>query len=146
MTAPNPTSVRRCIRQAVEEAGIAPEEIDAINGHLTATGADPREVESWAAALGCTPENLPLICSTKSMIGHGLGAAGAMEAVASILMLQGGFVHPSINCEDVHPAIEPYAAAIPHEAVETPDLRTIIKAGFGFGDVNVCVVFRKWSD
>jgi len=146
MTAPNPVSVRRCIREAVEEAGIEYDEIDAINGHLTATGADPYEVESWAAALERTPENLPLICSTKSMIGHGLGAAGAMESVACILMLRGGFVHPSINCEDVHPVIEPYAASIPHEVAETPDLRTIIKAGFGFGDVNVCVVFRKWCD
>ncbi len=146
MTAPNPTSVRRCIRQAVAAAGIESDEIDAINGHLTATGADPNEVESWAAALERTPENLPLICSTKSMIGHGLGAAGAMESVACILMLRGGFVHPSINCEDVHPEIEPYAASIPHEVAETPDLRTIIKAGFGFGDVNVCVVFRKWCD
>ena len=146
MTAPNQTSVRRCIQQAVADAGIESDEIDAINGHLTATGADPYEVQSWAAALDCTPENLPLITSTKSMIGHGLGAAGAMESVACILMLRGGFVHPSINCEDVHPEIEPYAASIPHELVETPELRTIIKAGFGFGDVNVCVVFRKWSD
>jgi 3-oxoacyl-(acyl-carrier-protein) synthase len=79
------------------------------------------------------------------MIGHGLGAAGAMESVASVLMLKGGFVHPSINCEDVHPEIEAYADSIPHEVVDTPNLRTIIKAGFGFGDVNVCVVFRKWS-
>jgi 3-oxoacyl-(acyl-carrier-protein) synthase len=145
MTAPNQTSVRRCIREAITDAGIESDEIDAINGHLTATVADPREVASWAAALDRTPETLPLICSTKSMIGHGLGAAGAMESVASILMLKGGFVHPSINCEDVHPEIEAYADSIPHEVVDTPNLRTIIKAGFGFGDVNVCVVFRKWS-
>jgi 3-oxoacyl-(acyl-carrier-protein) synthase len=145
MTAPNPESVRRCIRQAVDSAGIDPEEIDAINGHLTATGADPREVASWAAALERTPENFPAITSTKSMIGHGLGAAGAMESVACILMLQGGFVHPSINSEDVHPDIEAYAASIPQQALEMPQLRTIIKAGFGFGDVNVCVVFRKWG-
>ncbi len=145
MTAPNPTSVQRCIRQAVDTAGIDPQEIDAINGHLTATGADPREVSSWAAALDATPETFPVINSTKSMIGHGLGAAGALESVACILMLQGGFVHPSINCEDVHPEIEPFAASIPHEVRDTPELRTIIKAGFGFGDVNVCVIFRKWA-
>ena len=136
----------RGIGQAGADEGIESDEIDAINGNLTATGADPYEVQAWAAALDCTPENLPLITSTKSMIGHGLGAAGAMESVACILMLRGGFVHPSINCEDVHPEIEPYAASIPQQVVETPELRTIIKAGFGFGDVNVCVVFRKWSD
>ena len=145
MTAPNPESVRRCIRQAVEAAGISPDEIDAINGHLTATGADAGEVASWAAALGRTPENFPAITSTKSMIGHGLGAAGAMECVACVLMLQGGFVHPSINSEDVHPDIEAFSASIPQEALEMPQLRTLIKAGFGFGDVNVCVVFRKWD-
>jgi 3-oxoacyl-(acyl-carrier-protein) synthase len=146
MTAPNPESVQRCIRQAVAAAGIDGSEIDAINGHLTATGADPREVASWATALGLTPDTFPLINSTKSMIGHGLGAAGALESVACILMLQGGFVHASINCEDVHPEIEPFAGSIPHETRETPDLQTIIKAGFGFGDVNVCVIFRRWPD
>jgi len=146
MTAPNPISVQRCVRGAVEDAGIDPDEIDAINGHLTATGADPGEVRSWAAALDRGPDSFPLINSTKSMIGHGLGAAGAMESVACILMLDGGFVHPSINCEDVHPEIEAYAASIPHDTCERPDLKTIIKAGFGFGDVNVCVVFRKWAE
>jgi 3-oxoacyl-(acyl-carrier-protein) synthase len=145
MTAPNPESVRRCIRQALEVAAIDPDEIDAINGHLTATGADPQEVASWAAALQRTPENFPAINSTKSMIGHGLGAAGAMESVASILMLHRGFVHPSINSEDVHPEIAAFAGSIPQQSLDRPDLRTIIKAGFGFGDVNVCVVFRKWA-
>jgi 3-oxoacyl-(acyl-carrier-protein) synthase len=91
-----------------------------------------------------TPDTFPWINSTKSMIGHGLGAAGALESVACILMLEGGFVHASINCEDVHPEIEPFAESIPHETHEMPELRTIIKAGFGFGDVNVCVIFRKW--
>jgi 3-oxoacyl-(acyl-carrier-protein) synthase len=120
--------------------------VDAINGHLTATGADPKEVRSWAVALGCSPSDLPPITSTKSMIGHALGAAGGIEAVACVLMLQGGFVHPSINCEDVHPEIEPYAASIPHVALQKPDLRTIVKAGFGFGDVNAVLVFRKWNE
>ena len=79
------------------------------------------------------------------MIGHALGAAGAIESIACVLMLHEGFVHPSINCEDVHPEIEPYAASIPHEALDLPDLETVVKAGFGFGDVNACLVFRKWS-
>ena len=144
MTAPNPEGVQRCIRAAVEASGIEPEEIDAINGHLTATGADSSEVVSWSKALGLGPENFPLITSTKSMIGHALGAAGALEVVASMLMLDGNFVHPSINCEDVHPKVEDFAGSIPHTVEELPQLSTIIKAGFGFGDVNVCAVFRKW--
>jgi 3-oxoacyl-(acyl-carrier-protein) synthase len=146
MTAPNPVSVRRCIRQAVDEVGIDPREIDLINGHLTATGADPSEVAAWADALEATPETFPVINSTKSMIGHGLGAAGALESVACILMLRGGFAHPSLNCEDVHPEIEPYAGSISHQAREMPELRTIIKSGFGFGDVNACVIFRRWAE
>jgi len=144
MTAPNPEGVRRCIRAALADAGLEPHAVDAINGHLTATGADPREVAAWAAALERSPERLPPITSTKSLIGHALGAAGAIESVACIQMLLGGYVHPSINCEDVHPEIEPYAASIPHTLRPLPELKTVIKASFGFGDVNACVVYRKW--
>ncbi|MGB0619375.1 MAG: beta-ketoacyl-[acyl-carrier-protein] synthase family protein [Myxococcota bacterium] len=145
MTAPNPTSVQRCISAALTDAGVDPRDVDAINGHLTATGADPKEVGSWARALGREPGELPPITSTKSMIGHGLGAAGGLEAVASILMVEKGFVHPSINCEDVHPEIEPHAASIPHELLEKPDLDVLVKAGFGFGDVNACLVFKRYK-
>jgi 3-oxoacyl-(acyl-carrier-protein) synthase len=144
MTAPNPTSVERCIRGALADGGVDAEEIDAINGHLTATGADPREVASWARALGRGPGRLPALVATKSLIGHALGAAGGIECAASVLMVERGFLHASRNCEDVHPEIEPYAAAIPHETREQP-LRAIAKAGFGFGDVNAVVVFGKWN-
>ncbi len=146
MTAPNPESVRRCIRDAVADAGIEPDEIDLINGHLTATGADAGEVDNWARALDRTPEDFPAIHSTKSMIGHGLGAAGALESVACVLMLRDGFLHPSLNCEDVHPEIEAYGESIPHQTREMPGLRTIIKSGFGFGDVNACVIYRRWDE
>ena len=145
MTAPNPEGVRRCIQMAVSDAGIAPGEVDAISGHLTATGADPREVASWAAALGRGPESFPWITSTKSLVGHTLGAAGAIESIAAVLMLRGGYVHGSKNCEDVHPEIAAFAGSIPHEMKRLPSLRTIMKAGFGFGDVNAALVLRKWS-
>jgi len=144
MTAPNPTSVQRCIAGALADAGVQPEQVDAINGHLTATGADPKEVDSWAKALRRGPGKLPPITATKSMIGHALGAAGGIESVASVLMVSRGFVHPSINCEDVHPEIEKHAASIPHEMRELPDLDVLVKAGFGFGDVNACLVFRRY--
>jgi 3-oxoacyl-(acyl-carrier-protein) synthase len=145
MTAPNPESVRRCVLAALEDAGIGAQNVDAINGHLTATGADPREIGSWSAALGRGPGELPPITATKSMIGHTLGAAGAIESVASVLMLKRGFVHPSINCEDIHPEIEPYAASIPHTLLDFANMKTIVKAGFGFGDVNACLVFKAWE-
>jgi 3-oxoacyl-(acyl-carrier-protein) synthase len=145
MTAPNPISVQRCIGDALADAGVRPAEVDAINGHLTATGADPKEVDAWAKALEREPGGLPPITATKSMIGHALGAAGAIESVASILMVERGFVHPSINCEDVHPEIEVHAASIPHSVLELPDLDILVKAGFGFGDVNACLVFKRYK-
>lgn len=144
MTAPNPDGVRRCIQLALVDAGIDPGEVDAINGHLTATGADPREVESWSAALGRGPGELPPLTATKSMVGHALGAAGGLEAVASVLMVRDGYLHPCLNCEDIHPEIEPFADSIPHETREM-DLRVLIKASFGFGDVNACLVFRNFD-
>jgi len=145
MTAPNPEGVKRCIRAAVADAGIDFGEIDAINGHLTATYADPIEVKNWAEALERTPDSFPYINSTKSMIGHCLGAAGAIECVASVLQIYRGFLHPSINSEDVHPEITQFAARIPQTCMEFPELKYLAKAGFGFGDVNSCIIFKKWE-
>jgi len=145
MTAPNPAGVRRCVRDAIADAGICSRDVDLVNGHLTATGADPSEVASWAWALERGPAEFPTLTATKSMIGHTLGAAGAIECVATLLMLRGRFAHPCLNSEDLHPEIEPFAASIPHEERELPDARIAIKAGFGFGDVNAAVVFRAWN-
>lgn len=145
MTAPNPEGVKRCIRDAVSDAGIRPDEIDAVNGHLTATYADPVEVKNWSEALGRGPENFPYINATKSLIGHCLGATGAIESVAVVLQLHKGFLHPSVNCEDVHPDIAAFSDRIPRVCVDYPELKIIAKAGFGFGDVNSCLIFRKWE-
>ena len=141
MTAPNPAGVERCIRAALADAEIAPDAVDVIDGHLTATGADAREVHAWARALGRPPERFPALTATKSLIGHALGAAGGIECAASVLMAQGGFVHASRNCEDVHPDVAEFAGAIAHETRAIPDLRAVAKAGFGFGDVNAVVLF-----
>lgn len=143
MTAPNPASVQRCIQGAVAMAGIRPEELGAINGHLTATFADPHEVASWAKALGLAPAKMPWLQSTKSMIGHALGAAGGIECVAAVLQLHHGFVHGSLNCDDVHPKLAEFAPGIAHRTVDEPGLQVIAKASFGFGDVNGCLVFKK---
>jgi 3-oxoacyl-(acyl-carrier-protein) synthase len=145
MTAPNPTGVVRCVRAALADADVSAARIDAINGHLTATGADAREVACWAEALERAPADMPPIVSTKSMIGHALGAAGGIESVASVLMLAHGFLHPSINCDDVHPEIAPYAGRVPHRAQAAPEMRTLVKASFGFGDVNACIVLERWT-
>lgn len=145
MTAPNPTSVQICIKEAVRKANIKPEQIDAINGHLTATMADPIEVNNWAVALGLPPEKFPYIQSTKSMIGHCLGAAGSIESAAVILQLEEGFLHPSINSEDIHEKIKPYESKVVREVIQKP-IKIFAKASFGFGDVNGCVIYKKWEE
>jgi 3-oxoacyl-(acyl-carrier-protein) synthase len=143
MTFPNPDGVARCIRRVLKDSGVDPKRISLINGHLTSTGADPREVGSWIKALELPLDRFPLIQSTKSMIGHTLGAAGALESVAAIDQLVHGYVHPSINSENVHPQI-PIGASIPHE-MKTKELEYVIKASFGFGDVNGCLLFKRWD-
>ena len=146
MTAPNSIAVQRCIRQAIENSNITANEIDSINGHLTATIKDPVEVQNWAVALERKGKYFPYINSLKSMVGHCLSAAGAIESVAVILELKGDFLFPSINCEDVHPEIAKIIdiEKIPQQLKENLELQIIAKASFGFGDVNACTIFKKY--
>jgi len=145
MTAPNSIAVQRCIKSAIENAGIEGKDVDLINGHLTATIKDPVEIENWAAALGRKGEDFPYIHSLKSMIGHCLSAAGAIESVAAVLGLRNDFIFPNINCHDLHPEISSLISPdkIPTKLIETKDINIVAKASFGFGDVNACLIFRK---
>ncbi len=143
-TFPNPVGVQRCITAAINMAGIKGSDVDLINGHLTATMADPYEIKNWQRALGRNADDMPLINSTKSLVGHALGAAGGIECVAAVLQLDKGFVHGSINCEDVHEELLPYANSIVHKTQES-SAKILAKASFGFGDVNACVVFKKFN-
>lgn len=144
MTMPSPVGVQKCIKQAIKDASIDPRSIDYINGHLTATIADPIELKNWATALGREPGDFPWINATKSLIGHSLGAAGAIEAVATVLQMHYGFMHLSLNSEDFHPEIKDFARHVPQSTLKVP-IQVAAKASFGFGDVNSCVIFRKWS-
>ncbi|EIA07656.1 beta-ketoacyl-[acyl-carrier-protein] synthase family protein [Flavobacterium frigoris] len=146
MTAPNPTAVKKCIKSAVENAGIEANAIDAINGHLTATSKDSLEIQNWSEALSRKGIDFPYINSLKSMVGHCLSAAGSIETVAAVLQLHQGFVFPNINCEDLHPDISSVidASKIPKKLIET-ELNIIAKASFGFGDVNGCVILKKYT-
>ena len=145
MTAPNSVAVQKCIVDAMKHANIKSAEIDAINGHLTATIKDPLEIENWTKALNRKGQDFPIINSLKSMVGHCLAAAGAIENVATVLQLKHQFVFPNINCEEVHPDI---LRLIPKEKIPTKmtpkKLNIIAKASFGFGDVNGCVIFKKY--
>ena len=145
MTAPNPIAVQRCIADAIRNTGINPNEINAINGHLTATAKDSLEIENWTKALGRKGTNFPYINSIKSMIGHCLTAAGGIESVASVLQIKESFIFPNINCEDLHPEISGLISkeSIPQKMMKT-EVNILAKASFGFGDVNACVIFKKY--
>ncbi len=146
MTAPNSTAVQKCITKALENSGIHANQIDAINGHLTATSKDSLEISNWSQALNRKGIDFPYINSLKSMVGHCLSAAGSIESVASILQLYHGFIFPNINCEDLHPEISSLIdpSRIPQQLIEK-ELTIIAKASFGFGDVNGCVIFKKYK-
>ena len=146
MTAPNATAVQKCIQDAIKNAKISANDIDAINGHLTATSKDALEINNWAKALQRKGANFPYINSLKSMVGHCLSAAGSIESVASILQLHQGFIFPNINCEDLNPEILDCidSSAIPQRLLKK-EINIIAKASFGFGDVNGCVIFKKYQ-
>ncbi|OKS88885.1 beta-ketoacyl-[acyl-carrier-protein] synthase family protein [Mucilaginibacter polytrichastri] len=144
MTAPAPAGVIRCIEESIRLAGIKPEQIDLISGHLTATLADKFEIQNWSTALKRAGDDFPFVNSMKSMIGHSLSAAGSIESVAAILQMEHGFVHPNINLEDPNPEITNIIGnnCLPTTIIKT-DVNIVAKANFGFGDVNSCLIFSK---
>ncbi len=146
MTAPNNEGTQRCITGALENAGIEPKQVDLISGHLTSTMGDVLEIQNWAAALNRKGRDFPRVNSVKSLTGHCLSAAGSIECVAALLQLQRQFVHVSANSEDLHPEI---ADCIDEKAVvrkqESAKIDIIAKSSFGFGDVNSCVIFKRWK-
>ncbi|UUW07934.1 beta-ketoacyl-[acyl-carrier-protein] synthase family protein [Flavobacterium plurextorum] len=146
MTAPNSTAVQRCISAAINNSGISAVDIDAINGHLTATTKDSLEIENWTKALDRKGNDFPYINSLKSMTGHCLSAAGSIESIAATLQIHEGFIFGNINCDDLHPEITALIdpSKIPLKTIEiSPTI--IAKASFGFGDVNACIILKKFS-
>ena len=145
LTAPNAAAVQKCIKDALIDAEVTADEIDTINGHLTATTKDSLEIENWTKALQRKGVDFPHINSLKSMVGHCLAASGAIESVAAVLQIKDQFVFPNINCEDVHPEIKELISIdkIPTKMIQK-DIRILAKASFGFGDVNGCVIFKKY--
>ncbi len=145
MTAPNNEAVQQCIIRAIENSGIQSNDIDAINGHLTATIKDSAEIQNWCKALGRQGTDFPYINSLKSLVGHCLAASGSIESVATILQLKENFIFGNINCEDLHPEIQ---SLVDRDKIPTKTLdfsaNIIAKASFGFGDVNACVIFKKY--
>mgnify|MGYP001828068330 FL=1 len=137
MVAPSGEGGERSMKLAVSTLG--DRKVDYINAHGTSTPAgDVTEVEAVRRALG---EDHAPISSTKSMTGHSLGAAGVHEAIYSLLMLQGGFMAPSINVNTLDPAIRP--EEIVTETTDA-DLDTVLSNSFGFGGTNATVAMSKY--
>ncbi len=133
----------QCMRNALADACIGPEEVDYVNAHGTSTPLnDAAETRAMKMALGEHAYKVP-ISSTKSMVGHLLGAAGAVEAIATLLTINRGVIHPTINYQNPDPACD--LDYVPNEA-RRADVRIAISNGFGFGGQNCTIVLKRFEE
>lgn len=130
----------RAMRLAVEYAGLRPEDVDYINAHGTSTGlGDIAETKAVKAVFGFHSKDLAF-SSTKSMTGHMLGAAGAVEAAFTVLALRDGVIPPTINLENPDPECD--LDYVPN-AARRKEINIAVSNGFGFGGTNATVCFQK---
>ncbi len=139
MVAPSGEGAVRCM-QIAKSTVDAP--IDYINTHGTSTPVgDVKELEAMREVFGA---DVPRFASSKSLCGHSLGAAGVHEAIHCLLMLEHGFIAPSINVDDLDPAAE--GMPLVTERVDNAGIRTAMSNSFGFGGTNATLVFQKLDD
>jgi beta-ketoacyl-acyl-carrier-protein synthase II len=133
----------RCMRWALQDARVEPDEIDYINAHGPATEVgDPGETKAIKVLFGERAYQIP-VSSTKSMIGHALGGAGAIEAMACVKTIETGTIHPTINYEVPDPACDlDYVPNVARKA----DVRTTLSNSFGLGGQNACLVLRRYQE
>ncbi|UJH90031.1 beta-ketoacyl-ACP synthase II [Antarcticibacterium sp. 1MA-6-2] len=147
MTAPHPegTGVVAVMKNCLRNAGIKPEEVDAINTHGTSTPlGDVAELKAIKIVFGEHAKNIS-INSTKSMTGHLLGAAGAIEAISTILSMKYGIVPPTINHEHPDENIDPELNLTLNKA-QKREVDVVMSNTFGFGGHNACVIFKKLNE
>ena len=144
MTAPHPEGdgVVAVMENCLANAGLKPEEVDHINTHGTSTPlGDVAELKAISKVFGNHAKTLN-INSTKSMTGHLLGAAGAIEAIAAILAIENGIVPPTINHTTVDENIDPELNLTLNKA-QKRDVKVAMSNTFGFGGHNACLLFKK---
>ena len=144
MTAPHPDGIGvvAVMKNCLENAGLNPEDVDHINTHGTSTPlGDVAELKAISEVFGSHAKNIN-INSTKSMTGHLLGAAGAIEAIASIMAMEHGIVPPTINHETVDENIDPELNLTLNKP-QKRDIKVAMSNTFGFGGHNACVLFKK---
>lgn len=140
ITAPSLDGPERCMKAALHDGGVNPDEIDYINAHGTSTPLnDSNETNAIKAVFGERAYKIP-VSSTKSMTGHLLGAAGAVEAAFSVLAIEHGILPPTINQEVPDPECD--LDYVPNQARETK-IKTALSNSFGFGGTNASLIFRK---
>jgi 3-oxoacyl-(acyl-carrier-protein) synthase len=128
--------------RALQKADMKPDDIDYINAHGTSTVLnDKAETEAIKKVFGEHAYDIP-ISSSKSMLGHMMGAAGAVEAIASIKSIETGWIHPTINYEFKDPACD--LDYVPNQARQKT-VRTALSNSFGFGGHNATIVFKKYE-
>jgi 3-oxoacyl-[acyl-carrier-protein] synthase II len=143
---PDPTGENpaRALRMAFADAGIDPSEVDYVNAHGTSTPVgDPAEVRVLKLALGEEKALATPVSSTKGATGHCLGAAGAVEAIFTVLALERGVLPPTINQETPDPECD--LDFVPNDSREQ-ESEVGVSNSFGFGGHNACLVFRRWHD
>ena len=143
-TAPHPEGLgaKKSMRDAIEDAGLKPEDIDYVNTHGTSTPVgDVAEINGILGTFGEHAYKLN-IGATKSMTGHLLGAAGAIEALAAIMAITRGVVPPTINIENLDPQIDPKLNLTANKA-QKRDVKAVLSNTFGFGGHNATVIFKK---
>ncbi len=139
--APGGHTQAACMKLALDDAGLKPEEIDYVNAHGTSTQFNDRgETEAIKILFGEHAYKLA-VSSTKSMTGHMLGAAGGVEAIATVLSIETGIVHPTINYETPDDGLD--LNYVPNKS-QTLNVNAAISNSFGFGGHNACVAFRKF--
>jgi len=132
----------RCMQAAIKRAGITPADIDYVNAHGTSTMADTIELAAVERVVGDAASTISM-SSTKSCIGHLLGAAGAVEAIFSILAIRDGVAPPTINLDN--PSVETAIDLVPHKA-RPRKIDTVLSNSFGFGGTNASLIFRRFAD
>ena len=145
MTEPQPEGkgVGRCIELAMANAGVTPADVTYINAHATSTPAgDMAEVRAIKSAFKGEVAHLK-VNATKSMLGHSLGAAGALEAVVLVKALETGWLHPSLNLENPEPEIEGIDTCAGGKVKADPQIG--LSNSFGFGGHNSAVIFKRWN-
>ena len=140
ITAPTPdgNGAFRCMSAAIKRAGITADDIDYINAHGTSTMADTIELAAVERVVGNAAGKISM-SSTKSEIGHLLGAAGAVEAIFSVLAIRDQIVPPTINLDN--PSVETPIDLVPHQARKR-DVEVVLSNSFGFGGTNASLIFR----